>query len=340
MSASRPKIGMNDAMRQQVGDGDPAHAAQAGAELDLEPRQQHLGHAGIDLPHDGADADRADDEPAIRLQARDRLQRRRLPAFEGGGPQRAEGEGAGRRVVTRSASFRTSSAPWSRRSGAGHAGVERVGGADGGLADPIAILVGQRMQRPPAGAVAGDDVGDVEGLQRLDRLRDEMLHDAAQVQAAHHRMDRRVGKQALCLGADIDDAGVRAGAEHDEAEIAHVHDQHALVHQEGVGPPFLRIVLAAEMILAALLEGADPGDLAAVIEMIVEQRARIAVVDDAGALRFHLRRRGHARGREDRAVLQQYAALVEHAGIDVDRDAALCPRRLAMASSAAGSAPM
>src|SRR6516165_4126425 len=38
------------------------------------------------------------------------------------------------------------------------AGIERVFGADGGLAHGVAERVGERMQGAPAGAVAGDDV--------------------------------------------------------------------------------------------------------------------------------------------------------------------------------------
>src|SRR3990167_4513526 len=115
---------------------------------------------------------------------------------------------------------------------------------------------------------------------------------------------------------------MRAGAEYDEAQVAHVHDQHALVHQVGIGPPFLRIVAPAKMVLATGLERRHPRDLAAVVEVAVEQGARSAVVDDARTARLHFRRRGHALGGADRAILQEHAALVEHVGIDVDRRAA------------------
>lgn len=106
----------------------------------------------------------------------------------------------------------------------------------------------------PAGVVAGEKVAHIDGTQPLDGLRDDALHDAAEMQAAHHGVDRHVGEQAAGLGADVDDAGMRAGAEHDESETRHVHDHHALVHQERIGRPLLRIVLAAELVLAALLE--------------------------------------------------------------------------------------
>ena len=75
---------------QQIGDRDPAHAAEARPEFDFEPRQQHLCHAGIDLSHARADAYRSDHEPAIRREAGDRLRRRRLAPFECCRAQRPE----------------------------------------------------------------------------------------------------------------------------------------------------------------------------------------------------------------------------------------------------------
>src|SRR5262249_34733260 len=67
--------------------------------------------------------------------------------------------------------------------------VKRVRRADGRFADGITEGVGQGMQGPPAGAVAADDVTDLEWLQALDRVRDHLLHDAAQVQPTHQGVD-------------------------------------------------------------------------------------------------------------------------------------------------------
>ena len=53
------------------------------------------------------------------------------------------------------------------------------------------------------------------------------------------------------------------------------------------------------MVGAAFLEGADAGNFAAVIEMIVEQQSFRAVIDDGGAAGFHLGWRGHLGGGED-----------------------------------------
>ena len=76
--------------RQDVGDRDPAHGAERSGEIELEPRQQHLRQAGIDLAHEGADAHRPDDEPAIRSEPCDGLQRRRFAALEHGIAKRGE----------------------------------------------------------------------------------------------------------------------------------------------------------------------------------------------------------------------------------------------------------
>src|SRR5262249_40521793 len=63
---------------EEIGNGDPADLGDPGLELDLELRQNELHDAGIHLAHEGADADRADDEPGIGGTAREERQRRRL----------------------------------------------------------------------------------------------------------------------------------------------------------------------------------------------------------------------------------------------------------------------
>jgi len=47
-------------------------------EIALEHRQHELPDAGVELPHEGADADGADDEPAVIRPPRDRARRRPL----------------------------------------------------------------------------------------------------------------------------------------------------------------------------------------------------------------------------------------------------------------------
>src|SRR4051794_4614286 len=103
-------------------------------------------------------------------------------------------------------------------------GGESVAGADRRLADSIAKSACQRVQGAPSGTVAGDDVLDAERLQRSDGLGNNAFHDPAQVQPPHHAMYRDIRKQILHLRADIDDAGMRTGAEYDQAQIAHMSD--------------------------------------------------------------------------------------------------------------------
>ena len=80
--------------REQIGDRDPTHAAEARPEFDFEARQENLRHAGVDLAHARADTDRADDEPSIGLQAGDGGQRRRLLTARHRAPNRLEGKRA------------------------------------------------------------------------------------------------------------------------------------------------------------------------------------------------------------------------------------------------------
>ena len=94
------------------------------------------------------------------------------------------------------------------------------------------------------------------------------------MQATHHRMDRNVRKEAPDLGADIDDPRMGAGAEDDQAQIAHIGDDKALVHQKRIGAPGrLLIVEPAEMIGPARLERGHAGDLAAVVKMPIQEQA-------------------------------------------------------------------
>ena len=159
-------------------------------------------------------------------------------------------------------------------------GGEGVGRSDRRLADAIAKRGGKRMQGAPAGAMAGDDVGNREWPQPLDSVGDDPLHDPAEVQAAHHAMDRDLGKQMPHLGADIDDAGMRTRAEHDQSQILDMGHQHALVEQQRVGFPRGVRSGPAQMIGATLFKSAPPRDFAAIVKVIVEQQARGRIVDD------------------------------------------------------------
>jgi len=80
---------------QEIGDRDPAHGAEPCAEFELEPREQHLCNAGIDLAHEGADAHGADDAPPVGVKARHDPSRRRLAAVPHGVAQSGDRGGAG-----------------------------------------------------------------------------------------------------------------------------------------------------------------------------------------------------------------------------------------------------
>src|SRR6266481_7540343 len=72
------------------------------------------------------------------------------------------------------------------------------------------------------------------------------------------------------------------------------------------------------MVLAALFEGGDPGDFAAVIEMLIEQQPRFGIVDHGCPVLFELLWQRHLGNRNDPPALQADGALVEHSRIDMD----------------------
>src|SRR5579885_947785 len=201
----------------------------------------------------------------------------------------------------------------------GAAGIEGVGRAYGGLAHRIAERLGERVEGAPAGAMPRDDMPDVEGSQPFDRLRDDALHDAAEMQAAHDGMDRNLREEVADLDADIDDPGMGAGAEDDQPKPAHMHHDHALVHQEGIGLPRRLAVGPRQVIHATLLEGGHARDLAAVVEMAVEQQPLFRAVHDRRPARFQLSREWDLGDRHDLPAPQLDGALAEHAGVDMAR---------------------
>src|SRR5262249_26098145 len=150
-------------------------------------------------------------------------------------------------------------------------GIEGVFRADRGLAHRIAEGPGERVQSAPTGAVAGDDVGDAKRPQPFDGIGNDSLHDPAEVQPAHDAVDRNVGKEIASMETYIDDARVRARAEYDQSQVAHVRHHYALIHEQRIGFPGRVGTRSREMVDAAFLERRDPRYLPAVIEMAVEQ---------------------------------------------------------------------
>jgi len=70
LSASRPKIGRNAAIAKRWATATQLTVLEPCVELELEPRQQHLRDAGVDLAHEGADAHGADHESPVGRKAR------------------------------------------------------------------------------------------------------------------------------------------------------------------------------------------------------------------------------------------------------------------------------
>jgi hypothetical protein len=100
---------------EQIGHRDPTHGAQSRIEFELELGQQQLRDAGVDLAHEGADANGADHEQPVGWQACDDLRRRRFSSFldgvaEGGDRGRAVRYGIHAALVTKS--FRASIRLW------------------------------------------------------------------------------------------------------------------------------------------------------------------------------------------------------------------------------------
>src|SRR5271165_5279787 len=194
------------------------------------------------------------------------------------------------------------------RSSAGFIGSEGVGGADGRLADRFTKCIGEGVQSAPAGAMSGDDVFDAERPQAFDGIGNDR---------SHHAVDRKIREQLPHLGADIDDPGMRAGTEHDQSQVAHMDHEHALIHQKRIRLPCGIRASSTEMVDAAFLKGSDPRDLAAVIEMAIEQQPLFAAIHDGGAALLQFGRRRDFCNRYYGATLQPDTAFVEHVRIDM-----------------------
>src|SRR5262249_4510198 len=126
------------------------------------------------------------------------------------------------------------------------------------------------MQGTPTRAMAGDDMADIEGPQPGNRVGDELFHDSTEMQPSHNGMDRGVSEKAPGVRAHIDNARMRAGAEDDQPQPPDPGHEHALVHQQGVRLPRSLRSAAGQMVVAALLEGGDPRNFSAVIEVAIK----------------------------------------------------------------------
>lgn len=138
----------------------------------------------------------------------------------------------------------------------------------------------------------------------------------------------------------VDDAGVRAGAEHDQPLVADVHREEALVHHQRIRPPRRVFRDPAHLVGEALLVGGDAGDFAADVEQVVEAGERGGRDDGFGAEGAPLLGRGDALHRQDAAVRLAHAKFIEHAGMEVERHVARAVRGADHAERARDAARM
>src|SRR5262249_34264809 len=216
-------------------------------------------------------------------------------------------------------------------------GVEGVLCADGGLAHGVAKGIGKRVQRAPTGAVAGDDVRDTKRPQPVDGIRNDPFRDATEVQPAHHAVDRNVRKEFSGMQAHVDDAGMRARAEDDQSQIAHVCYQHAFVHEQRIGLPGPARRRSRQMVDATFLERCRPRYLAAQVEVAIDQQPA------SGSLTTYAPRSSRSAGRGTLAtgmtmpLLSRMARSLNIPGLTCT---ATRPPSFMIASTACGSAAM
>ena len=85
--------------------------------------------------------------------------------------------------------------------------------------------------------MAGGDDLNVVLTQGVDGLRNDLLVGAGEVQAAHDAVHGNAGEALAGVAHDIDDAGMRAGGEHQQPAVPDPHRQEALALFEALGMP-------------------------------------------------------------------------------------------------------
>jgi len=88
-------------------------------------------------------------------------------------------------------------------------------GTDGVRDERFAEPGSDGMLGSPSGAVGGDDDAGPQRAKVVQDLGDERLEDrSAEVEPAHHGVERAFFGQAPGLAADVDDPGVAAAGDH------------------------------------------------------------------------------------------------------------------------------
>ena len=108
---------------------------------------------------------------------------------------------------------------------------------DAGLS-PDGLVSNMRALGGPPGAVRGDEDGGRQPLEFGADLGDQRLEQRpAEVEAAHDGVYLADARELARVPGDVDDAGVPAAGQHDQALAPHVHDQRLVVEHQRVRLP-------------------------------------------------------------------------------------------------------
>src|SRR3954470_7661739 len=154
--------------------------------------------------------------------------------------------------------------------------------ADAVLDERIGEARRDRMRRPPPGAVRRNEVVRVELAQRDARGLDDRLESgAAQVEAAHDRMEVVLARELPNVTQDVDDPRVAAARQNDEALAADGGHERLVVENQGVGLP--GSVPVRLVTWKPALEIGSAVDLTGDEQRPVEQERRLLLFDDVEA---------------------------------------------------------
>src|SRR5678816_4601912 len=112
------------------------------------------------------------------------------------------------------------------------------------------------------------------------RLGDDAFVAAREMKTAEHAVKRLARETLPGVRHYVDDAGVRARRQHDDALALHAHRNEPLVDHKRIGFPALPIQRAAMLALHTGFEGGDTRNLAADEEEVIQDQLRLDGVDD------------------------------------------------------------
>jgi len=100
---------------------------------------------------------------------------------------------------------------------------------------------------------------EIERAQCVDCLRNDALVFTGEMESAHDTDKAIAGKAIARVRHHVDDAGMRARGEHDDAAVLHSHRDEALVQEQRIGLPILPVLRAAVLSWHPGLERGDAG---------------------------------------------------------------------------------